>query len=95
MLPSHILCLNETRIQNIHTNQSILNALSKKKKSFVMLQWTWNNDTLWFNYVLNKNNLFNTFFNKNTQEAFYITVIYKLSQMQTNYLISISKITLK
>ncbi len=31
MLPSHILCLNETRIQNIHTNQSILNALSKKK----------------------------------------------------------------
>jgi hypothetical protein len=30
MWPSHILCLNETRIQNIHTNQSILNALSKK-----------------------------------------------------------------
>jgi hypothetical protein len=29
MSPFHILCLNETRIQNIHTNQSILNALSK------------------------------------------------------------------
>jgi hypothetical protein len=60
-----------------------------------MLQWTRNNDTLWVNYVLNRNNLLNTFFNKNTQEAFDIIVIYKLSQMQKNYFISIKKITLK
>jgi hypothetical protein len=38
---------------------------------------------------LKETNFLTHFFNKNTQEAFYIIVIYKLSQMQTNYFISI------
>jgi len=95
MSPFHILCLNETRIQNIHTNQSISNALSKTIN--VLSCYNGHQTMILFDSImsLKENKLFNTFFNKNPEKAFYIIVIYKLSQMQTNYFISIFKLTLK
>jgi len=42
LLASHILCLNETRIRNVHLNSKIYNALSQKFHILSM------NMTLWY-----------------------------------------------
>ncbi len=77
---SHILCLKETKIQNIHTNQETYNTISQKFNIFSCYDQhgttMFYDNRLFLSKTTSTTNLgaefINASFNKNTWEALYI-----------------------
>ncbi len=98
LLASHILCLNETRIRNVHLNSKIYNALSQKfhilscydEHGTMVLYYDDNVSLTKSTTITNYDVKFiTTLFNDNTWEALYIIAIYKPPKMQVPHFNSI------
>jgi len=86
LLASHILCLNETRIRNVHLNSKNYNVLSQKfhilsrydEHGTAILYYDDNVSLIENTTITNFGAEFiTTLFNVNTREALYIIAIYK------------------
>jgi hypothetical protein len=103
LLASHILCLNETKIKKIQTNNKLYLAISKKfniiscyDEHGIMILY----DEM---VTLTQTNLLTNvgvefiiaLFNNNTQEALYLIAVYKPLKMQVNYFCCILKTIIK
>jgi len=97
LLASHILCLNETRIRNVHLNSKFYNVLSQKfhilscyDEHGTMVLYDDNVSLTKITTITNYGVEFITaFFYDNTGQALYIIAIYKPLQMQMSHFNSI------
>jgi hypothetical protein len=92
LLTSHILCLGETKIENIIANKELHNTLSKKCQHFIFLWLKCHNDALLQNKFKFKIASYNklwckiTTFNENTHDTLHIITIHKSLKMQIGLL---------
>jgi hypothetical protein len=96
LLTLHILCLNETRIRNVHLNSKIYNVLSQKfhilscyDEHGIMVLYDDDESLIESATITNYGKIFTILLNDNTREALYIIAIYKPPTMQVSHFNSI------
>ncbi len=93
LLASHIICLNETRIRNVHLNSEIYYVLSQKfhilscyDEHGTVVLYDDNVSLTKITTITNSSAEFiTTFFDDNTWEALYIIATYKPLKMQMSH----------